>query len=403
MADRRPERRRERQNQRVSMLYNFKEHGRFSSTYLINLLIILMLGLVMLFSASYSTGYYRFGDSLHFIRPQFLYALLGCAVMYAVSWIDYRWLRQWTWTLYLLCLVLLVVVLFMDPINGCRRWINLEHLPTLQPSEICKFSLVLTVAHLMDLNRRRIKTLLYGAIIPGCMILPFWALLYLEPHYSAMILMACILGTMLLCGGTAFRWFGIGAAGVGVLGSIFLLTRMGYIQERLDSWLNPDNILYQTRQSLYSIGSGGLMGQGIGKSLQKHLWLPEATNDFIFAVICEEMGFIGALVCILLFAALIFQGFFIAINAADRFGCLLCVGITAQIAWQVLFNIAVVTDTVPNTGISLPFFSSGGTSLVMLMAEIGVVLSVSREGNRVHEMEKKEEINRLLAQKRDNI
>lgn len=395
--------RRQGRNQRPGIIYSLKDHGRFSSTYLVNLLIILMLGLVMLFSASYSTGYYRFGDSLHFIRPQFFYALLGCAVMYAVSWIDYRWLRQWTWPLYGLCLVLLVLVLFMDPINGCRRWINLEHLPTLQPSEICKFSLVLTIAHLMDRHRRRIKTLFYGAILPGCWVLPFWALLYLEPHYSTMILMACILATMLFCGGTAWRWFGLGAGGVGVVGFIFLTTRMGYIQERLNSWLNPNNILYQTQQSLYSIGSGGLMGQGIGKSLQKHLWLPEATNDFIFAVICEEMGFIGAMVCILLFAALIIQGILIAVNAVDRFGCLLSVGITAQIAWQVLFNILVVTNTVPNTGISLPFFSSGGTSLVMLMAEIGVVLSVSRESNRVHELEKKEETNRLLLMKRENI
>lgn len=381
------EKRNERPRQRIHMLYSFRDSGHISVTCAVNVLVILVLGLIMLFSASYATGYYRFGDSYHFIRPQVMYALLGIVVMYAVSWIDYRWLRRWTWTLYALCLVLLVIVLFMDPINGCRRWINLEHIPTLQPSEIAKFSLVLSVAHLMDRHKRRLKTLIYGAVLPGCAVIPFWGLLYLEPHYSAMILMACILATMLFCGGTSLKLFGAGAAGVAGLGAIFLMTRMGYIQERLDSWLNPNAILYQTQQSLYSIGSGGLFGLGVGNSRQKHLWLPEATNDFIFAVICEEMGFVGAIVCIALFAALVLHGIYIAAKAPDNFGMLLCVGITAQVAWQVLFNIAVVTDTVPNTGISLPFFSSGGTSLVMLLAEIGVLLSVSRESNRIQKQE----------------
>ena len=383
----------------LGIFYPRQNSGRLSVTCLVNVLVILVLGLIMLFSASYATGYYRFGDSYHFILPQCMYAVLGIIVMYLVSWVDYRWIRNLTWQVYGISLLLLVAVLFMEPINGCRRWINLEHIPTLQASEVAKFSLILTVAHLMDHNKRRIKSFFYGAVLPALFILPFWGLLYLEPHYSAMILMACILATMLYCGGTAKRWFFAGIAGGLLFGTIFLFTRPGYIQERLNSWIGQDDMLYQTRQSLYSISSGGLLGLGVGNSRQKHLWLPEATNDFIFAVLCEEMGFVGALVCILLFAAFIIHGFSLAASAPDRFGSLLCVGITAQIAWQVLFNIAVVTDSAPNTGISLPFFSSGGTSLVMLLAEIGVLLSVSRECDRTKKEE--EEKIRLLEKKRD--
>lgn len=357
--------------------------AHFSLSYCVNLIFLLLFGLIMLFSASYSTGYFRKGSSYYFIRPQCIYALLGLFAAWVVSHIDYRWLRRWVWPFYMLCLVLLVAVLFMDPINECRRWINLDHLPTLQPSEMTKFGLILAEAYLMDRHKRRVKTLKYGILLPGMVILPILVLLKFEPHYSAMVLMLCILATMMFCSGIAWKWIISAGSGAVVLMVAFLFTQAGYIERRLSTWLDPDKIEYQTQQSLYSISSGGLFGLGIGAGRQKHLWLPEATNDFIFSVLCEELGFVGASLCILLFLMLILQGLYIAYKAPDRFSSLLCVGITAQIAFQVIYNIAVVTNSVPNTGIGLPFFSSGGTSLVMLLAEMGVMLSVSRASSLV--------------------
>ena len=188
----------------------------------------------------------------------------------------------------------------------------------------------------------------------------------------------------MFCSGISWAWIGIAGGAGAALTLVFLFTQSGYIEKRLSTWLDPTKIQYQTQQSLYSISSGGLFGLGFGAGRQKHLWLPEATNDFIFAVLCEELGFVGAMLCVVLFMLLILQGLYIAAKAPDRFSSLMCVGITAQIAFQVIYNIAVVTDSVPNTGIGLPFFSSGGTSLVMLLAEMGVMLSISRASDIVH-------------------
>ena len=190
----------------------------------------------------------------------------------------------------------------------------------------------------------------------------------------------------MLVGGSLMRWFILAAGGAVSAAAVMLLLRDGYVQERLQGWLDPfsdmkDSTL-QTGQSLYTIGSGGMFGVGIGNSVQKHMWLPEAQNDFIFAVLCEELGFVGAMLCIMLFLLLIIQGLVIAYRAPDRFGSLLVVGCIAQVSFQFLFNVAVVTNTIPNTGISLPFFSSGGTSLMLLLGQMGIVLSVCRAGNR---------------------
>lgn len=368
---------------RPRMLYPIGTGAKFMTSYFINLLCLLVFGLFMLFSASYSTGYIRMGSSYYFIRPQCIYALAGLLVAWVVSRIDYRWLRRWVWPFYMLCILLLIAVLFMEPINNCRRWINLDHLPTLQPSEMAKFGLILTEAFVMERHRRKVKTLQYGILLPALIILPILVLLKFEPHYSAMVLMLCILAAMMFCSGIAWKWIVSAGSGAVMLAIVFLFTQQGYIEKRLSTWLDPDKIEYQTQQSLYSISSGGLFGLGFGAGRQKHLWLPEATNDFIFAVLCEELGFIGAALCVLLFLTLILQGLYIAYKAPDRFSSLIAVGITAQIAFQVIYNIAVVTNSVPNTGIGLPFFSSGGTSLVMLLAEMGVMLSISRASDLV--------------------
>ena len=369
---------------RPRIFYPMKTGGKFMISYFANLVILMIFGLLMLFSASYATGFFRKGSSYAFILPQTLYAIAGLVVALVVSCIDYRWIRKWAWPFYYLCLLLLVVVLFMEPISNCRRWINIKHLPTLQVSEMAKFGLILLEAHLMALHRKRVKTLKYGILIPVFVILPILVLLKFEPHYSAMILMLSILAAMMFCSGISWAWIGIAGGAGAALTLVFLFTQSGYIEKRLSTWLDPTKIQYQTQQSLYSISSGGLFGLGFGAGRQKHLWLPEATNDFIFAVLCEELGFVGAMLCVVLFMLLILQGLYIAAKAPDRFSSLMCVGITAQIAFQVIYNIAVVTDSVPNTGIGLPFFSSGGTSLVMLLAEMGVMLSISRASDIVH-------------------
>ena len=363
-----------------------KDPGPLSGGLLANLVVLLVFGLIVLFSASYAIAYYKFGDSYHYIRSQAIYAVVGFAAMLVISRVNYRWLLRFAWPLYWVTLVLLVAVLFMPPINDVHRWINIKGLPTVQVGEIAKFSIVLLLATLFEQNRSRMRNFRQGILLPGVLLLPMLVLLRLEPHNSAMILMCCITATMMFVGGTNLMWFGVGggAAAGGI--ALLLITSKGYVQERLSGWLDPfSDVLdstMQTAQGLYTIGSGGWFGVGLGNSTQKHLWLSEAQNDFIFAILGEELGFVGALLCIALFALLIAQGIYVAVNAPDRAGCLLVVGVMAQIGFQFFFNVAVVTNTIPNTGISLPFFSSGGTSLLLLLGEMGVVFSVSRAANK---------------------
>lgn len=361
-----------------------EERGKLSYGFVGTLILVLTYGLIMLFSASYSTGYYRFkGDIYHFIRPQARLAVAGLGLMYLISNVNYRSLRRLNLCAYLFTLGLLVWALFSEPYNGCYRWVYMFG-TTLQPSELAKFSVILGLACYADTDKfyKKRGTLLYGIVLPVLPLLPVVVLLYKEPHNSAIMLILLIAGSMILCGGVGRFWC-IPAAGAAVFVIYKMLTGQdNYVQQRLGAWNGDEgDILYQTQQSLYSIASGGLTGLGIGNSRQKHLWLPEASNDFIFSVLCEELGFIGAVICMGLFAALIIQGVIIALNSPDYFGTMLGIGIMAQIACQTMIHIAVVTNVAPNTGISLPFFSSGGTSLVILLCEMGVMLSISRAGN----------------------
>ena len=363
--------------------------------------LIVVFGLVMLFSASYTTGYLRMGDSYHYIKSQALYALIGVGVMFLFSYFDLRFIRKFVWAGYLVSLVLLVAVLFCEPLNGCRRWLNIRGLPTLQVSELVKFEMILLTAHLASRTRRPIpreggahlgaggwlyQKLVRELAIPLLPLVPVVLLLVLEPHMSGIVLMCAIVGSILLLNGSG----GIITYG-GAVSAVFLLETLlshidsiPYLQDRLDGWTSDmSKMTDQTLQSLYAIGSGGLTGLGLGNSVEKQLWLPECTNDFIFSVVCEELGFVGAVVVILLFVLLLVQGFMIAFQAGDRFSTLVGVGIMAQVGWQVFCNVAVVTNTLPNTGISLPFFSSGGTSLLLLMAEMGVMIHIGRNGAKV--------------------
>ena len=359
--------------------------------------IIVIFGLVMLFSASYTTGDLRFGDSLHFIRSQVLCLGLGVVAMALFSYIDYRFLRKLVWPGYLLCLVLLVLVLFSTPLNGCRRWISFGGF-TVQVSEIAKFEMILLTAHLAAKaprlekldpgSNRRVppsvwlyQRLVRELIVPLLPLLLVLALLVLEPHMSGIVLTTAIVGTILLLGGNGgiITWAGA-ATGIFLLETLLQhIDSIPYLQSRLDGWTQDlSQMTDQTLQSLYAIGSGGATGLGLGNSRQKHLFVPEPQNDFIFSIVCEELGFVGACAVVLLFVLLLWRGITIAAHAPDRFGALLVVGFTVQVALQAVLNVAVVTNTIPNTGISLPFFSSGGTSLMMLLGEMGIVLSVSR-------------------------
>ena len=354
--------------------------------FLVLVLALVAFGLVMLFSASYAVALYRRGDPYAYIRPQLLYAALGLGAMWLASRVDYHLYHKLAWPVLGVSLVLLAAVLFMPEYNGCKRWLVIPGVGTLQPSEIAKFAVVLAFAHIISLNASRMQSFAVG-VLPFALVLGAVAvLMLLEPHLSGTLLILGIGAVLMFVGGTALKWFLLaGVSAVGAVGAAVAVMPdlVPYAAARLASWLDPfadplgDG--HQTIQSLYAIGSGGATGLGLGNSRQKHLFVPEPQNDFIFSIVCEELGFVGALAVIALFVLLLLRGITLAVRAPDRFGGLLVVGFVVQVAMQAALNIAVVTNTIPNTGISLPFFSSGGTSLMMLLGEMGVVLSVSRQ------------------------
>ena len=363
---------------------------------LIILMLLLSIGLVCMFSASYVYAGYYDGDSYFYIKKQALFAVLGIGIMFAASLVDYHILHHFAIPLMFVSVGLLALVLFMPSQTGVHRWISVPGLGQFQPSELAKFAVILLFAHLISLNYKKMKSFRLG-FLPFLGILGLVCVLVVrEPHLSGTILILGIGIVMMYVGGTRVAYLG-GLIAVGVAGVLFLVIFKGYEQDRINVWLHPlesfaneitfeDGIsgrdhAWQTVQSLYAIGSGGLMGVGLGNSRQKHLFLPEPQNDFVFAIVCEELGLIGAAVIIILFALLVWRGILIAVKPPDKFGSMLAVGISAQIGIQVILNIAVVTNSMPNTGIGLPFFSYGGSSMLMLLAEMGVLLSVSRQSH----------------------
>ena len=361
-----------------------KKVGSMDITFFVLVMVLLTFGLIMLFSASYAYAYYRYkGDSFHFIKRQALFAIVGVIGMLIISKIDYHILRKFVFWVFGGAYALLIVVLFMPPINNAHRWISLK-VVTFQPSEIMKFAIILLFAHLISINYKRMGTFAYG-VLPFLFFLGIVAVvMLLEPHLSGTVLIMSIGLIMMFVGGTKYRYFALALAMV-VLGIIAIVMVKGidYVQVRLAGWLDPfrdtQDDTYQTVQSLLAIGSGGLWGLGLGQSRQKFLYLPEPANDFIFSVVCEELGFIGATIIILLFVMFVYRGFVIASKAPDKFGTMLVVGLTVQIGIQAMLNIAVVSNTIPNTGISLPFFSYGGTALLFQLFQMGIVLNVSRQ------------------------
>lgn len=356
--------------------------------FMLLVLLILTIGLITMFSASYPNAFYHHhGDSFFFIRPQLMYAAVGVFAMFFVSKFKYQNLKFFHLPILIISFVFLILVLIMPPINGVKRWMPLGPVG-FQPSEITKFSVILSFATIIDKNFEKMGTFKHG-ILPFLLIFaPAVGLLALEPHISCAVIVILLSAIMLFIGGIKLRWFAYVLGPIlAFLAYLVLFTdKLTYANSRVAGWLNPFDPAagvdtWQTRQGLYAIGSGGVFGLGLANSRQKYLFIPEPQNDFIFAVVCEELGFIGAVVILILFAALIWRGIVISIRAKDRFGTLLGLGLTMQVGMQVILNIAVVTNTIPNTGISLPFFSYGGTSLLMLLTQMGILLSISREAN----------------------
>lgn len=364
---------------------SFWQKGKLDITFVVILAILLCVGLIMLFSASYVYAYNKFGDSYKFIKQQMIFAVVGFGVMWLLSKIDYHIYKKFAWPLYIGIVALLGVLLVFPPmISGVdyKRWIVLGPI-NFQPSEIAKFSIVLLFAYLIEKYQKRMKSFWFGFVFFLGLLGIVCLLVVLEPHLSATILIFAIGIVLMFIGGIRKRYLFISAgAGVG-LGALAILTGIvSYGSDRLTYWLNPwadaRDKGFQTIQSLLAIGSGGFLGRGLGQSRQKYLWVPEPHNDFIFSIVCEELGFVGAIFIVALFCLLVWRGFVIAAKSKDKFGCLLAIGLTFQVGLQALLNILVVTNTIPNTGISLPFFSYGGTSMLILLSEMGIVLSVSR-------------------------
>lgn len=359
--------------------------GKMDLTFLALVLILLGIGLVMLFSASYAYAHTLYGNSYKFISRQAIFAIGGVAGMLFVSRLNYRVLRPLAWVIYGVAVVLLIVVLLLPPLRegfNYKRWIVIGSL-NFQPSEIAKFAIVLLFSYLISKNQHKMEKFTYGVLWLGFLLLVVCSLIVVETHLSATILILSI-GVMLMIVGGIKRVFivagGLGVVGLGALAIVTGLVSYGSsrIQYWIDPWAAPTGEGYQTIQSLLSIGSGGLLGKGLGQSRQKYLWVPEPHNDFIFSIVCEELGLIGAIVIIILFALLVWRGFVIAMRCPDKFGSLMVLGLTFQVGIQTALNMMVVTNTIPNTGISLPFFSYGGTALVILLLEMGVILSISR-------------------------
>ncbi|MBO5333324.1 MAG: FtsW/RodA/SpoVE family cell cycle protein [Clostridia bacterium] len=377
------------------------------------LMTIVTIGLVMLFSASYTYSYYFRSGSAEIFGKQLIFAAIGIVLMFIISRIRYEYFKLVALIGVVVSIGLLLLVLVLPEYKpGFKRWINLGF-TTFQPSEIAKIGLIMILAYLLDKNYKGVtgkipsempgirsipeltngKYVIYksftSVICYGLIILVFAGLVYLEHHVSGTILMLLIGVVMLWLGEVRGRWFTVGVI-IGVIAVVLLIANPDilakYAGERITAWLDKDfdplGARWQTNNSLYAIGSGGLLGTGLGQSKQKHLYVSEPQNDFIFSIVCEELGFVGAVAIIILFALLIYRGIKIGMNAKDRFGALLAMGIVFQIGLQVALNIGVVSDFLPNTGISLPFFSAGGTSLVILLAEMGMVLSISRSARK---------------------
>ena len=357
-------------------------------TLLITVIVLLVLGLIMVLSASSPTALSTTGDSYRFFVKQLLFAVMGVVAMIIISKIDYRKYFKYYKIAYVISVVMLALVLLVGrTVNNAKRWIYITDSISFQPSEMVKFLMIIFYAGILTKNRDELGKFGKGFLKHVCLLLPVIALLMLEPHFSVSIVIIGICAIMMIMAGCKFWHFLTVGLGGGIPGIIALIVFSPYRLQRiitfLDPWQDVRGEGWQIIQSLYAIGSGGLFGLGLGASKQKYLYLPEPYNDFIFSVLAEELGFVGCIAVIVLFGILIWRGIIIAMKAPDTFGSLLAIGITALIGIQVIINIAVVTSSMPVTGMPLPFFSYGGTALFMLLCGIGILLNISRATKKV--------------------
>ena len=367
---------------------------------IIIIIILLSFGIVMVLSASAPSALAETGDSYTYVTKQIQFAVLGLAIMWIVSRIDYRILKKFYWVIYFFsCAVLLLVLipgLGVDA-GGARRWINLGF-TQFQPSEITKIGIIIFYAGYLTDHKDELRSFKKGFIKPLLYLVPPVGIaFFIQNHLSVGIVMSAITFVMMIMAGCRLIHFiltglVVGGAGIGALAIYFNTAganagdanfRLDRILNFMDPWQDPTGTGWQAIQSLYAIGSGGLFGVGLGESTQKYLYVSEPQNDFIFSILAEELGFVGCVVLIILFALFIWRGILIAMKAPDMFGSLVATGITTLVMVQVAINIAVVTNTIPNTGMSLPFFSAGGTALIMLLGMCGILLNISKAKSKV--------------------
>ena len=360
--------------------------GSVDYPFLILVLLALAVGLTMLYSASFAQSEYDTGyqSSTRYLQKQAVCAGIGLVAMAAFSRVPVQLWYRLAWPLYLGSIALLLSVLVVgESVNGAKRWINLAGIQ-FQPSELAKFTMILIFGRLTRGYGQRAETFRYGVLGFGMTMLGILVPLALEKHLSAIMLMGMVGVVMMFVAGTRSRWL-LAGAGVAVVFVVVYVSFMGYAGDRITAWLHPErdpgDTGYQILQSLYAIGSGGLFGLGFGKSRQKYLYLPFQYNDYIFAVICEELGLVGASAIIALLMALVLRGYWVALHAQDRFSTVLAAGLVTLIAVQTVLNLGVVTNLLPSTGIALPFFSYGGTALAVNLGEMGIVLNISRHRN----------------------
>ena len=383
------------QKAKISKISDFRVKSKVDMPLVITVLMLVATGIIMVLSASAPSALADYGNSYHYVITQGIAAILGFIAMIFLSKVDYRIYQKFYWWIYAFSIIIIFSVLVPGigvEANGAKRWIKLGF--QIQPSEITKIGLIITLAGYFSDTKRKYKNSFLGdCLIPLILAVIPIALLYkVQNHLSAGIIIGIVSVITIVISGCQLKYL-FSLAGVALAGGAGLLLLFkdklsgGFRSDRIMAWLNPwedtSGVSYQTVQGLYAIGSGGLFGVGLGESKQKYLYIPEAHNDFIFAILAEELGFVGCLFVIALFAILVVRGVLIAIRAEDSFGSMLAIGIIALIAVQVIFNIAVVTNTIPNTGISLPFLSYGGSSLIILLSSIGVLLNISRSAKKI--------------------
>ena len=360
------------------------------------IIVLLALGIVMVLSASAPSALSESGNSYKYAGKQFLSAIIGIVAMLIVSKIDYRFYKKFYWIAYWFSCGILFLVLIpglgIDS-GGATRWINLFALGQFQPSELTKIGLIIFYAGYLSDHKSELRDLVKGFIKPFVFLaIPIGALFFIQNHLSASLVIGAVTCVMMIMAGCKMLYFvlsGMAGVCVGSVGLFILYAtgkggfRMQRIMSFLDPWADARDVGYQAVQSLYAIGSGGFLGVGLGESKQKFLYIPEPHNDFIFSIIAEELGFLGCVIVIFLFALFIWRGVLIAMKAPDMFGSLIATGVTALIGIQVIINIAVVTSSMPNTGMPLPFFSYGGTALIILLASCGILLNISRASSKI--------------------